>query len=417
MKILHLCSVDGEGGAARAAGRLHRGLLNKVEASWLAVRRKREGAKNVIKCGSDGKLGKLISLLRPYIDALPLVLFSKKKYVPWSIAWLPNKLSQLQLKIAPDIVHVHWIGTGFLSLGNLDRTNTKIVWTLHDAWPFTGGCHIINECTAFKNSCGTCPQLGSKRKYDLSWLGWRRKQQLYRNQQMVFVAPSRWIAEQARSSSLLSSSQIEIIPNGLDTNVFQPIDMRLARQLLGLPPDKKIILFGAMSATSDPNKGFDKLKKSLLHLKRSGFGDNIELVVFGSSEPIEKPDIGFHTTYLGRFHDEVSLAIIYSAADVMCVPSVQESFGQTATEAMSCGTPVISYATSGLLDIVDHKVSGYLAKPYDEVDFAKGIELLISDESCLQQMSIDARKKVLECFDISVVTSKYIDLYEQILSN
>jgi len=415
MKILHLSAFDGEGGAARAAGRLHRGLLVKQLESWMAVRRKGKDSKNVKQCGSEGKLGKLISLLRPYIDALPLVLFRNKKNVPWSIAWLPNKLGVIQLKIAPDIVHVHWVGTGFLSLGNLSRTKTKMIWTLHDAWPFTGGCHIINECTAFKKSCGVCPQLGSETKHDLSWFGWRRKQQLYRNQQIVFVAPSRWIAEQARSSSLLSNFQIEIIPNGLDTNVFQPIDKKLARELLGLPHDKKIILFGAMSATDDPNKGFDKLKNALSHFKQFGLGDEIELAVFGSSEPFDKPELGFRTTYLGRYHDDISLTAVYSAADVMCVPSIQESFGQTATESMSCGTPVVAFATSGLLDIVDHGVSGYLAKPYDEVDFAKGIKSLVNDESNLNKMSIEARKKAVECFDISFVTSKYMDLYKRVV--
>jgi len=417
MKILHLNAFYGEGGAARATNRLHRNLLSRDKESWMVVRRKEEDNKNVIQCESDGKLVKLVSTLRPYLDAFPLVFFRKKRNLPWSISWLANQFIRVQSKISPDIVHVHWVGAGFLSLRNLSKIESRMVWTLHDAWPFTGGCHIINNCTAFKQSCGKCPQLGSGNHYDLSWLGWHRKKNLYNNNKITFVAPSHWIAEQARSSSLLSRFRIEVIPNGLDTNTFQPVDKQLSRKLLGLPQDKKIILFGAMSATSDSNKGFDKLQKSLLHLKKLGFGDNVELVIFGSSEPANKPDMGFHTTYLGRFHDDVSLAIVYSAADLMCVPSIQESFGQTATEAMSCGTPVVSYATSGLLDIVDHKVTGYLAQPYDEMDFAKGIEFLISDSSCLQTMSKDARNKVLKCFDISIVASKYIELYEQVLRN
>ena len=415
MKILHLSAFDGEGGAARAAGRLHRALLEQKKDSWLGVRRKGETDKNVIQWGGEGNIARLILTLRPYIDALPLFIFRKKMNLPWSIAWLPNKIGRVMHKTSPDIVHVHWIGTGFLSLHNLSQFNTKMVWTLHDVWPFTGGCHIINECTEFRDSCGKCPQLGSKNNYDLSWLGWRRKKHLYKKNQPVFVAPSRWIAEQAKLSNLLSNSRIEIIPNGLDTNVFQPIDKQLARKLLGLPQDKKIIMFGAMSATADPNKGFDKLIKSLSVLKQSHLKDEVELVVFGSSEPVDKINFGFKTTYLGRFHDDISLATVYSAADVMCVPSIQESFGQTATEAMSCGTPVVAFATSGLLDIVEHGVSGYLAKPYDEVDFANGLELLLSDETKLHGMSIEARRKVIESFDILKTTTQYMELYEQIL--
>ena len=413
MKVLHLSTFDGEGGAARAAGRLHSGLLSMGADSWMSVRRKGEDSKNVIQCGSEGKIGKMVSYLRPYLDALPLFFYRNKKNAPWNIAWLPNLLKQLQRKNPPDIVHVHWIGAGFLSLGNLSKSHVRIIWTLHDAWPFTGGCHIINDCTEFKNSCGKCPQLGSNSNHDLSWLGWHRKNHLYKKTQPVFVAPSRWIAAQAKSSSLLSQFRVEIIPNGLDTNTFQPIDKNLARSLLGLPHNKKIVLFGAMSATNDPNKGFDKLKNALTHLKQSYLSSEIELVVFGSSEPINKPKMEFKTTYLGRFHDDISLAAVYSAADVMCVPSIQESFGQTATESMSCGTPVVAFATSGLLDIVEHEVSGYLAKPYDEVDFAKGIELLITNKSVLEEMSTAARNRAVECFDISIVTSKYMELYDQ----
>lgn len=416
MKILHLSAFDNEGGAARAAGRLHYGLLDKEVESWMAVRRKGGDGKNVILAGKEGAAGKVISMLRPYIDALPLALYRNKRNIPWTVAWLPNQLERVTRDICPDIVHLHWTGTGFLSLCNLSKVKAKIVWTLHDAWPFTGGCHIINDCVAFGESCGRCSQLGSNNKYDLSKFGWCRKKRLYTKQHPAFIAPSRWMAEQAKSSTLLSDAKIKIIPNGLDTNVYTPIDKKVARNLLKLPVNKKIIMFGSMSATSDPNKGFDKLIRALSQLKESGIKDQIQLAVFGAVEPVDKPAMGFETTYLGRFYDDISLAAVYSAADVMCVPSIQESFGQTASESMSCGTPVVAFAISGLLDIVEHGVSGYLAKPYDVIDLAEGLELMLSDNVVLNNMSIAARNRVVELFDVSIISSKHILLYEQILS-
>lgn len=415
MKILHLSTFDEEGGAARAASRLHRGLLASGTDSWMLVRKKVADRERVLVCGNEGSFNKATAMLRPYIDALPLKFYPNKRKSPWHVAWMPNKLVGSIDAIAPDIVHAHWLCSGFLSLRNLEQVPTKLVWTLHDSWPFTGGCHIINDCVSFRERCGQCPQLGSVYKNDLSSLGLYRKQHLYQKNQPIFVAPSRWMAEQARTSSLLADARIEIIPNGLDTSIFQPIDKQLARGLLNLPLDKKIIMFGAMSSTSDPNKGFEKLKKSLEVLKQSAIKDQIEIVIFGATEPKEKLDIGFRTTYLGRLHDDVSLAVAYSAADIICIPSIQESFGQVATEAMSCGTPVVAFATSGLLDIVDHNITGYLALPYDEVDFAKGIELLLGNQSRLITMSIAARNRVIKNFEISVVCSMHSNLYENLI--
>ena len=415
MKVLHLSTFDEEGGAARAASRLHRGLLASGVDSTMLVRRKVADRERVLVCGNEGKFNKASATLRPYVDALPLEFYRNKKNSPWHVAWLPNKLGKHINNISPDIVHAHWVCSGFLSLHNLQQIRTKFVWTLHDSWPFTGGCHIVNDCVSFRGRCGQCPQLGSAYEHDLSSLGWHRKRHLYQKNQPIFVAPSRWMADQARSSSLLADARIEIIPNGLDTSTFRPIDKQSARELLHLPPDKKIIMFGAMSSTSDPNKGFEKFKKTLEVLKQSAIKDEIELVIFGAAEPVEKPDLGFRTTYLGRLHDDVSLAVVYSAADVMCVPSIQESFGQVATEAMSCGIPVVAFGTSGLLDIIQHDVSGYLASPYDEVDFAKGIELVLSDQSRLVRMSLAARSRVTTTFDLSLVTQNYKNLYESLL--
>ena len=173
-------------------------------------------------------------------------------------------------------------------------------------------------------------------------------------------------------------------------------------------------MFGAMSATSDPNKGFEKLKGVLSALEHALFSDEIEVVIFGASEPMNRPDFGFRTTYLGRLHDDVSLAVAYSAADVICVPSIQESFGQVAVEAMSCGTPVVAFATSGLLDIIEHEVTGYLALPYDELDFAQGITFLLSNQSRYKAIAAAARSRAVKHFDIAIVAHRHLAIYEEL---
>ena len=170
------------------------------------------------------------------------------------------------------------------------------------------------------------------------------------------------------------------------------------------------MLFGAIGATSDPRKGFDELSEALYKLTCK----DIEFVVFGSSEPQEPQDFGFKTHYLGHLHDDVSLVTLYSAVDVMIVPSLQEAFGQTASEAMACGTPVVTFAATGLLDIVDHKQNGYLAQPFNTDDLANGIEWILNTDN-YDELCSNAREKVLREFDSIVVAKKYMELYKTIL--
>jgi len=414
MKILILNTQDISGGAAIAVYRLLKGLQqNGIEAQML-VQSKKSDDYSVI--GPQTKWQKIFGKLRPTLDSIPIRFYKQRKGIIFSPAILPDNINKKIQDINPDIIHLHWISAGFIRIETLAKINKPIVWTLHDMWAFTGGCHYDEECGKYNKNCGYCPTLGSNKKNDLSYKIFKRKEKFWKNLNLTIVTPSSWLGECAKKNLLFYKTRVEVIPNGIDLNRFKPIDKNIARDILCLPKDKKLILFGALSALGDKRKGFLLLKEALKKLS-SKENKDIELVIFGSSKPRNEENLGFKTHYLGRLNDEISLAVVYSAADTMIVPSIQEAFGQTASESMSCGTPVVAFGTTGLLDIVNHQINGYLAKPFDTTDLAYGIKWVLEDSIRWKQLSRNAREKVIKEFDIIKVAKRYTDLYKDVIKN
>jgi glycosyltransferase involved in cell wall biosynthesis len=413
MKILHISTHDINGGAARAAYRLHTGLQDIGLQSQMLVQEKYSNDKTVI--APKIRLFQGIAKAKLTVESLPLKLYRQKKNTPFFTQWLPDRVIPKVAQINPDIINLHWISGGFMQIETFAKMKRPLVWTLHDMWGFTGGCHVTGECDRYKVSCGACPQLNSGNEWDLSRWVWQRKVKAWKNLNLTLVSPSSWLAECARSSSLFQNLRIEVIPHGLDTQKYRPINQHFAREALNLPQDKKLILFGAIEATSDRNKGFHLLQPALQELSKSGWKDDLEVVIFGASQPENPPDLGFKTHYLGHLHDAISLATVYSAADVMLVPSLQESFGQTASESFACGTPVVAFNSTGLKDIVDHQQNGYLAKPYEVEDFAKGISWVLENEQRLQKLSFYARGKAEQEFTLELQACRYSALFQEIL--
>lgn len=407
MKILHVNESDIVGGAARAAYRLHIALLKNEVDSKMLVHNKLSDEFSII--GSTTNKNKIVNIFRSFLDNLPVKLYRHKTKTLFSPAWLPSNIVRKINEVNPDIVHLHWICGGMLRIEELAKIKAPIVWTLHDMWPFTGGEHLDEGQEHYIIKCGNSKVLGSKKENDLSRKIWKRKKKTYEKiGEINVISPSKWMILSAKKSSLLKDKKHIKLPNVLNTQIFKPLEKNTARDLFNLPHEKKIILFGAM-ATDDPNKGYSLLKNAIKLLE----DEQIELVVFGKSHPKQKVNFKFKITYLGKLHDDVSLVSLYSAADVMIVPSKQESFGQTATEALSCGTPVVAFNTTGLKDIVDHKDNGYLAEAFDEEDLAKGISWVLSHKN-YENLSKNARKKVIRCFSEEQVIPKYIKLYKSI---
>ncbi|HEY9632854.1 MAG TPA: glycosyltransferase family 4 protein [Coleofasciculaceae cyanobacterium] len=416
MKILHLSDSDG-GGAGRATLRLHQGLQEFGVDSQMLVQFNDSDDKAVLSPQTN--IGKIIAKLKvtERLDALPLQFYRQRNSSDFSPEWLPGGIGSKVIKLQPDVINLHWICHGYLPIETVARFKQPLVWTLHDMWAFTGGCHYSQECDRYTDSCGACPILDSQQSWDLSRWVWQRKAKAWKNLNLTIVTPSSWLAKCANSSSLFKNLRIEVIPHGLDTQKYKPIARQVARELMNLPQDKYLVLFGAMYVNSDRRKGFHLLQPALQSLSKSGWQEQIELVVFGASQPKNPIDVGFKSHYVGRLHDDIALALIYAAADVMVVPSTQEAFGQTASESLACGTPVVAFNATGLKDIVDHQQNGYLAQPYQIEDLAQGIAWVLEDRERHQKLCDRARQKAEQEFTLEIQARRYECLYSDLRSS
>lgn len=407
MKVALLNTYD-TGGAATATKRLHRGLREIGVESYVLVEQKEGDEQYII--GPENVSRKLYAKLRPFVDSLPVSLYDVDGL--FSPNWLPDDLGRQIRRVDPDIVHLNWVSNGFFRPKSLQKIDVPIVWRLPDMWPLTGGCHYSGECTRYTDSCGQCPHLGSDREYDLSRWTWQRRNRVWSDLDITIVATTSWLAECATESSLFGDNRIEVIPNALDTDTFCPVEPDAGRSLFNLSTEKKTVLFGGVSPLTDSRKGFDLLKKAIEELETTAEND-IELVVFGVNEPNKTPDFEFDTRYVEYLHDNESLALLYAASDVMIVPSRYEGFGQTISESLSCGTPVVAFDASGPADIIDHKENGYLATPYDPADLASGIRWVLgyTDPDTL---STNARTKTVQEYSQEHVATQYRELYEEL---
>lgn len=356
MKILHISTKDFEGGAARAANRLHQGLKEINIDSQMLVQTKVSDDRTIID--PQTFVEKSLAKFGGIVDTIPPKFYLRHSQVSFSTQWLPDAIYPRIARHNPDLINLHWIHNSYLRIETLAKLKLSIVWTLHDMWAFTGGCHYDRDCGRYVESCGACPQLKSDRNWDLSRWIWQRKSQAWKNINLTIVTPSKWLAECARSSSLFKNLPVEVIPNGLDLQRYKPIDRQIVRSLLNLPQNKQLILFGAIKATSDLRKGFHLLEAALQSLCQSGWQDKIELVVVGASQPDRQANLGFKTHYLGKLNDDISLAQVYAAADVFVAPSLQDNLPNTVVEAIACGTPSVAFKIGGMPEIIEHQQNG-----------------------------------------------------------
>ena len=412
MKILHLNYSDQIGGAAVSVMRLHKSLLKKKIKSNLLVSEKTTNEINVL-CEST-TLSKMYDLLKKAILRNISRFAISEENQTFSMNFLKGISSKKINLISPDVLNLHWISNEMISLKDISKINVPIVWTIVDMWLFCGGEHWTSEeryVEGYKKS----NRQNNVNFLDLNRLVWVKKKKYIKNN-IKIVCISNWLAEKARKSSLLKEFDIRVIHCPIDTNIWKPIDKKEARKILGIEPEKNYILFGATGGTKNKRKGFDYILKALNDQKI--VNKNFDVIVFGeegnSDLNIVKRKIHFKK---GSFYgNDLTLRLIYSSADLLIAPSILEGFGQVATEAGACETPTVAFNNTGFEDVIEHKKTGYLAKYKDEDDFINGI-LWSLDNLNNNLLGKEARKNIIDKFSYEKISEKYIELYNQIISN
>lgn len=416
MRVLFINTNDTSGGAARATVRIMRGVQRCGVKAQMFVKYKNSQASDIVPLSQFVPCG----IMYRVFDWVATKIKNKWQHYKWR----PYKKTKQNLyfsdlrstrihealqKMDYDIIHLHWINNRFFDIRELAKIHIPIVWTLHDSWAFTGICHVPYECKEYETHCGACPLLGSNKERDLSYEVFEKKLEAYKDLDLHIVTPSRWLGECAKRSALLRRFPVHVIPNCIDTDLYQPMDKADARKILGLEPNKKYLLFGAMNALADANKGFSYLKEAIKQISNT----DTELLVYGTNEDMRKYDLLISARSLGYINNDKMMALLYNAADVCIVPSLSENLSNTIMESLSCGTPVVAFNIGGNGDMIDHRKNGYLAKEKDIADLTKGIEWCVSNNTN-GALSKNAREKVLSNYTIDIVAEQYKQIYELI---
>lgn len=411
MKVCLLNTYEHDGGAARACTRLYDGLLKYGIDTSLLVREKSSDSISVKTSGT--RYG---GWLRSMVDEFLLYRYPSRVKHNFSPALASAAGISQAMKFDPDVLHLHWIPKGFVCIDDLQGVSVPIVWTMHDSWPFTGGCHLPGNCMKYEDSCGACPVLGSQRHDDLSKKVWKSKAKHYPLNRMTMIAPSQWLAGQARRSSLLHGCKVEVIPNGLDTGFYAPGNQRKARSALNLPFQRKIILFGGKSVLSDPNKGADLLWKALdmlpIELKQQSL-----VVVFGEEHNNRNNPTDLEVVNYGVVNDESKIVELYRAADILVMTSLQENLPNMILEGMSCGLPCVAFAVGGITEQIHHRRNGCLVEHFDVYSMSSELGWLLSAGDQLSQLGAMAREDAVNRYSLEKVARQHLALYEQIIKS
>jgi glycosyltransferase involved in cell wall biosynthesis len=416
LKVVHLSHTDGGAGAGRAAYRIHTALRVLGVDSRMLVSQKRTADPTVEAVSGAGRASFGVRCAE-YLEARTgramardaSVFFSPARY-----AWFKPQKSKAVREA--DVVALYWINGAFISPQSLAEIRKPLVWRLSDIWPFTGGCHYPGACDGFERACGECPQLRLPTANDASRRLLQHKQEAWRLLDLTIAAPSRWMADLARRSTLFSGRRIEVVPTGVDLDRYQPGDRLAARARWKLPQDRLLILFGAMSPHDDTRKGYRELRQALEIVAQSPLASRVLAVVFGSDSPLSE-DLPVPAVSLGRLGSDDDLAAAYNCADVVVVPSLEDNLPNVALEAIACGAPMAAFNVCGMPDIVTDKWNGRLAAHGEALGLGLALVEMLSDGERLQAMRSRARAHAEAKFSLSGQVQNYLRLYEHLISD
>ena len=417
MRVLFINTSERIGGAAIAANRLMDALRNNGIQAKMLVRDKQTD--NMLVIGLKKSLWRIWQFIWERIVIWKANHFKKHNLFTVDIANTGTDITALPEFKQADVVHLHWVNQGMLSLNDLRKILTSgkpVVWTMHDMWPCTGICHHARECDKYHQECQYCPYLykGGGKK-DLSQQIFHKKKELYALAPITFITCSQWLKERAGQSALLANHRIVHIPNPINTNLFKPFTNKgEARVKAGLPTDKKLILFGAAKIT-DKRKGIDYFIESckVLAQKHPELTDKWGVAVYGKYSEQLKSLVPFQVYPLNYISNEKELVNVYNAVEIFVTPSLEENLPNTIMEAMACGIPCVGFNVGGIPEMIDHLHNGYVAEYKSADDFANGIYWTLH-ESEYPSLSEEARRKVSTSYSEHVITKRYIEIYNKI---
>lgn len=416
MRVLIINTSERIGGAAVAAGRLMESLKNNGIKAKMLVRDKQTDQISVV--GLKRSWLHVWKFMWERIVIWKANRFKKNDLFAVDIANTGTDITSLPEFQQADVIHLHWINQGMLSLNTIRKILTSgkpVVWTMHDMWPCTGICHYARECRNYEQECHHCPYIyGGGSKKDLSTRIFRKKKEIYSQASITFVGCSRWLAEKAKVSGLLTGQTVISIPNAINTNLFKPHNKQEARRKCRLPQEGKLILFGSVKIT-DKRKGIDYLIEAckLLAEKHPEWKDSLGVVVFGNQSQQLQDLIPFRVYPLPYIKNEHELVDIYNAVDLFAIPSLEENLPNMVMEAMSCGVPCVGFNTGGIPEMIDHLHNGYVAQRKSSEDLANGIHWVLTEPE-YAELSAQACRKAIGNYSESIIAKKYTDVYNKI---
>ena len=411
LRVLHVCYSDGNGGAAIGARRSHNAMLSQGIDSVLAVVKKTTTDPRVIELPEKPVrrfAARQLTRCVEWFQKSDNEVFRTLNIIPMGAADALNK-------IEADIIQLHWVAADTVSISELAKLNKPIVWKLPDMWAFSGAEHYsqIESADRFADGYTASNRPKGQTGLDIDRWIWAYKKSAWRDVNFNIVGPSKWIANCARRSILLGNALVRHIPNPLDLSLYKPHSMSAAREAFGLPQDRTLVMFGALHATTDPRKGFQHLQAALDHLPQHLDPNTTSIVVMGADGPKGQKTGPYDTHYLGVLRDEQKIVAAYCTADVFVLPCEMDNLPNVVKEATCCGVPCTGFDVGGMPDMIDHHETGYLAKPYDPQDLARGIAWVARNATDDMRMEVRRRAESKHAEDIAV--RRYVDFYNEIL--
>ena len=418
MRVLIVNTSERIGGAAVAANRLAEALNNHGIKAKMLVRDKQTGSITTAALPASWRLRWNFLWERFVIWCHNG--FNRKNLFTVDIANAGTDITHLSEFKEADIIHLHWVNQGMLSLKGIRKILTSgkpVVWTMHDMWPCTGICHYAGDCKGFYDECGQCWLLRFPKDNDLSHKILERKRRTYSKGNIHFVTCSHWLEGMVRKSSLIKEYNLCTIHNTLNVSLFKPNNLQAAREQWNLPIEKQLILFGAVK-TTDKRKGLDYFVEACLILANQYpfLKDKVGVVIFGNKADELQNLLPFPVYSLGYIHSEREMAKVYNAVDVYTIPSLEDNLPNTIAEAQACGRPCVGFRVGGIPEMIDHQENGYIAEYRNAKDFAQGIYWVLQ-EADSEILSQKARKKAIAAYGEDSVAKQYIQLYEEALKN